>query len=107
MPPTTDTLTDLSRFGSRELAEAGLLLTAWANAPAAVDLGDHATLMFNPNSGFVFLTDEDTYKAYLLNERDELEEWATCGTCGAEDFASALPLSDEGDCPTCRARPTI
>jgi len=102
---SSDTLTDLSRFGSRELAEAGLLLTAWADAPAAVELGDHATVMFNPNSGFVFLTDEDTYKTYVLNEHDALEEWVTCGNCGAEGFASELPLSDAGECATCTARP--
>jgi len=105
MPPS-DTLIDLSRFGSRELAEAGLLLTAWADHPAAVELGDHATVMFNVNSGFVFLTDEDTYKAYLLNEHDALEEWVTCGNCGVEGFASETPLTEEGECETCKPRLT-
>lgn len=84
---------DLSRFGYRELAIAGRLLTIFAGedknitCEGDIDLGDGVTIMMNTNSGNVFLTDED-FKVAMLNCNDKLEMFLTCLNCGAEGFAS-------------------
>ena len=48
---------DLSKFGFRELKEAGKLLTKYCDDSSI--LGEGVAIEFNPNSGNVFLLDED------------------------------------------------
>ena len=100
--------TDLSRFGWREIGMAGELLTRWADYPNEVDLGEKVQLMMNFNSGNVFLTDEDTYRVFMICDNadcDEyqkhIEEWVTCINCGAEDWLPLLQLFENGECAKC------
>lgn len=64
------TTTNLAEFGYRELDMAGDLLKAIKNG-LPVDFNDNdITVMFNKNSGMVFLTNSD-YQVAILND-DEL-----------------------------------
>ena len=54
------TTTDLSKFGFRELEEAADLLKAYVGGGCPEDFEeDGVTVMFNQNSGLVFLTNEE------------------------------------------------
>jgi hypothetical protein len=83
---------DLSKFGYRELAIAGELLTKYANGnmtKLAKDYaGDGIKLEFNLNSGHVFLVDED-YNALMLND-DKLDLWIWLSHTGEEGFYNEL-----------------
>lgn len=86
------TTVDLSKFGRRELAIAGKLLTAYAN----IGLGElhyfhdeNVTVMLNQSSGFVFLTNEDLDVA-MLNSEGDLEEFYTTPYGGVEGFLDEL-----------------
>ena len=110
---------DFSLFGMRELAMAGELLVAYANeAPAHSWVGedkleDSVSVEFNPNSGNVFLVDEDSNVA-MLNGDNRLEMFYTCSECGEEGFISDYgePLDENliatiptsGTCLTCTAK---
>ena len=87
---------NLSNFGYRELAMASDLLRALAeNEWRSEDdvLGNEIRLEFNPESGCVFLTDEDCRVA-TLNDRGELENRLSCGECGQEALPSRVAFSD-------------
>ena len=73
---------DLSEFGCRELDMTAELLAAYKENRDI--LGDGVTVEFNPNSGSVFLVDED-YNVALMSG-DALELWYTCPYCGYEGF---------------------
>ena len=92
---------DFSGFGSRELLEAADLLTALAtNHPDFLD--DEIAVEFNPNSGLVFLVDENYNVAILSNDR--LVQFVTCLNCGTEDILGedlTLTLNQE-TCNHCR-----
>ena len=71
---------DLSKFGYRELEMAGQLLTHLKD----IDAGDGLTVEFNPNSGKVFLVDDDFRVWMMLGDR--IEEFFSCPECGNEGF---------------------
>jgi hypothetical protein len=96
---------DLSKFGFREIGIAAELLTKYADgrqswASAEDDLDDGVAVEFNPNSGEVFLADED-YRTAMVNRDGKLENWIYCSNCGVEGFRSELPLDEEGNCGDC------
>ena len=72
---------DLSKFGMRELALAGELLTAYADHGSDF-LTDGVTVEFNPNSGMVFLVDED-YNVGVLEDA-KVVQFYSCPVCGFE-----------------------
>lgn len=74
---------DLSKFGLVELDEAGTLLKEYANNSSVLD-GSEVHVEFNPNSGNVFLVDEE-YNVAMMNG-DTLELWYSCPYCGHEGF---------------------
>ena len=95
----------LAAFGSRERYMAGELLIAWANedwASTSDHLENKVSLEFNPNSGYVFLVDED-YNVAMLNSDNRLENWLTCRDCGEEGFRSEVEFTDDGLCCHCNA----
>ncbi len=100
---------DLSKMGYRELEMTRDLLTAYLDRNYAKGnddiLTDGVTFEFNPNSGEVFLTDDD-YHALLINDDGKLEAWASCGNCGAENFASQITLDEDGECEECQNKKT-
>jgi hypothetical protein len=72
---------DLSQFGMRELAIAGDLLREYSNGTCDF-LTDGVKVEFNPNSGVVFLVDEDFNVGVL--EDDVLVQLFSCPNCGFE-----------------------
>lgn len=77
---------DLSEFGFIERQEAGrLLLALGTHHDKTKELNDGIYLEFNPNSGFVFLGDDDGNTA-MMNGHD-LETWYSCPECNNEGFA--------------------
>lgn len=92
-----------STFRNREKLIAADLLTAWAiDAWAGSDdhLNDDAAIEFNPNSGLVYLVDDD-YAVAVLNDKNQLENWLTCGDCGAEGLRSEVSFVSESQCADC------
>lgn len=86
---------DFSKFGLIELDEAEKLLKEYANNPNVLD-GNGIKVEFNPNSGNVFLVDED-YNVAMMNG-DTLEQFYTCPQCGFEGFLEDMnhePVDDE------------
>ena len=81
------TTTDLAKFGQSELKELELLLTAMREhgLPKGFD-SDGVVPMFNMDSGYVFLTN-DQYEAAMLCD-GKLEKYYDCPECGCEGFAS-------------------
>lgn len=76
---------DLLDFGYRELDMAGDLLKAFKTVnDDTTYLGSNITIEFNPNSGCVFLVDED-YNVAMMNGHN-LEDWFSCPICGHEGF---------------------
>ena len=78
---------DMSKFGYREIAEAGRLLTAYAEQ-GCDHLGDGVAVWFNQESGNVFLSDED-YNVAMING-DKIEPFYTCPYCGHEGFLEEM-----------------
>lgn len=76
-----NSMADLSNFGYRELDIAGDLLKAYAENGSDF-LNDGITLNFNPNSGNVFLSDEDFNVGVL--EDGKLVQFFSCPNCGNE-----------------------
>ena len=75
---------NLADFGTCEREEAGLLLsTLGTTRDNTRFFGDRGvTVEFNPNSGYVFLVDEDYNVAMMDGEN--LEDFITCPNCGNE-----------------------
>jgi len=73
---------DLSKFGHRELTTARDLLNEYLKGFDG--LSDGIAVEFNPNSGNVFLVDEDYNVAMMKG--DKLELWYNCPYCGHEGF---------------------
>ena len=81
----SDNTIDLSKFGYRELGLAGELLQALkTDIDKTRFLGDGVSVEFNPNSGNVFLVDDDGNVA-MMND-GILEDFFSCPQCGAEGF---------------------
>jgi hypothetical protein len=101
-----ETKFSLSSLGSRERFVAGEILIAWSNeawASPEDHLEDGVSLEFNPNSGYVFLVDED-FNVAMLNDDGKLENWLYCGDCGKEGFRSEVNFSDDGLCSHCHLK---
>ena len=67
----TENTRDLSKFGLREIGITAELLTRYANGRQSWvsdqdELGDGVAVEFNPNSGNVFLVDEDFRVAMVM-----------------------------------------
>lgn len=92
----TQNTRDLSLFGFRELRIATELLTAYVDSNKRPDdfEGDGVTLEFNPNSGNVFLVN-DEFQVAMMNG-DKLEQFHSCPYCGAEGFKDEI---HEGETP--------
>lgn len=83
------TTTDISKFGHRERAMAGILLMASCNQGLPDDFnGDEVTVMMNMNSGNVFLT--NSYCQVAMMNGNDLESFYSCPECGCEGFADDL-----------------
>jgi hypothetical protein len=95
---------NLSNFGYRELEIATKLLHAlaeneWNSEDDA--MGNEVRLEFNPQSGSVFLVDEDCNVA-VINDSGKLENWLSCGECGKEGLRSEATFSDYNNlCEEC------
>ena len=78
--------TDLSKYGFKELSEAGELLKTYADDGADF-LGNGVTLNFNTHSGKVFLSDED-YNVGVIEHDDKglpmFVQFYSCPNCGYE-----------------------
>lgn len=84
------TTTDLADFGQLELKELELLLTAFREqGPIEKFYYKNITPMFNMDSGFVFLTNED-YQVLMLNKDNKLVLWHCCPDCGNEGYEEDL-----------------
>jgi hypothetical protein len=104
----TENTRDLSKFGLREIGIAAELLTKYADgrsswASAEDELSRDIAVEFNPNSGEVFLVDED-YRVAMVNDNRKLENWVNCFNCGAGGFRSELPLDGDGNCAKCKGK---
>ena len=87
---------DLMDFGYRELDQAGDLLKALKSDKNKTEqLNNNVAIEFNPNSGNVFLVDEDCNVAMMNGEN--LEDWYYCFECGYEGFKDEL----SANCNTC------
>ena len=79
-------LTDLAKFGTSDLAEAGKLLTTLnTHQDDTKHLGDGVYVCLNTNSGFVFLSDED-YNVAMMSGH-QLVDFHNCPNCGNEALA--------------------
>ena len=87
---------DLSEFGYVELEEARRLFSHLNDLD---ERPEGLKLEFNPNSGNVFLVDND-YRCYMMNG-DKLEEFFSCGECGAEGFLDEFE-TEKSKCKGCR-----
>lgn len=88
---------DLSEFGYRELHAAGELLLAFkSDKDKTKFLNDGVAVEFNPNSGNVFLVDDDT-NAALMNGK-YLEDWFVCPVCGHEGFLAGIDHRGGKEC---------
>lgn len=101
----TNNTQDLSKFGFREQDMAGDLLKASANNnwEDGNELGDGIKVEFNPNSGNVFLVDDD-YNVAMLNDNGKLENFLTCTYCGNEGLRSEIEIDEDGNCPDCKGK---
>ena len=85
---------DLSKFGQRELAEAGELLSTLKTVRDDTKfLGDGVQVFFNSNSGYVFLTDEDYNTAVM--EGHNLVDFINCPECGNEGTLSEFDTTSD------------
>lgn len=85
---------DLSQFGYREIDILADLLKAYANNPPEF-FSDNVTFEFNPNSGVVFLLDEDLNVGVL--EDDKIVQFFSCPECGEEGTATEFNNGDISD----------
>lgn len=102
----SDNTQDLSKFGWTERNEAAKLLTALSEPQQQAEdfyLSEGIAVEFNPNSGNVFLVDED-YNVAMLNDDGKLENFVTCSNCGNEGLKSAITINNDGDCEDCAAK---
>jgi hypothetical protein len=91
------TTTDLAEFGMRELGEAADLLKAYTYRGLEGFYHDEVRIMFNKNSGLVFLTNSDFQVAMLSG--DKLELFYSCPQCGHEGFLEDMEHNeDDKDC---------
>jgi len=85
---------DLSQFGYREMETAADLLHAYCKTSPDF-LSENIKIEFNPNSGCVFLVDEE-FNIGMMNGGD-LEQWINCPECGTEGFLEDM-IEEGHDC---------
>ena len=91
------TTTDLARFGARERAMLEDLLKAWREQGLPDDFyEDEVNVMFNMNSGNVFLTNSEYQVAMLAD--DKLESFYSCPECGHEGFKADMKHKGNKEC---------
>ncbi len=90
------TTTDLSEFGKREMEKAGEILLKYASGDVTQRFEDEfwendVTVMFNRQSGKVFLTNGD-YQVAMENPHSDgkLDMWYWCPYCGHEGFIQEM-----------------
>lgn len=85
---------DLTKFGQRELAEAGKLLSVLKTCNDDTKfLGDGVQVFFNTMSGCVFLSDEDCNVAVM--EGHQLVDFISCPNCGNEGTLYEFDITDD------------
>lgn len=90
-------VTDLAKFGWRELRLARDLLNAMIEDGVPDDFDDEGIqVAFNLESGYVFLTNEQCDVAMLNG--DKLESWYWCPECGHEGFAEDMEHEGGAEC---------
>ena len=88
--------TDLKDFGYRELDMAKELIQAMEDQGLPEDFYDNeVTIMFNPDSGCVFLTNSE-YEVAMLNG-DDLESFYNLPYSGEEGFKSDFQDRDRDE----------
>lgn len=93
------TTTDLTQFGTREIAEVEELFRAMRIQGLPDDFwNDGVHPMLNMYSGNVFLTNSN-YEVAMMNG-DKLESFYHCSNCGHEGFADECQLNEDG-CNEC------
>ena len=80
---------DFSKFGFRELDEAGKLLTAIKNGLPSDFYDEGIKVGFNMNSGFVFLTNSE-YQVAMLDDKGKLYSFYTTPYEGYEGSLEEL-----------------
>lgn len=90
------TTTDLSKFGYRELDMAGDLLKAIKNGLPDDFYDDGITVMFNTESGYVFLTNSD-YQVALVDDNGDLYSFYSTPYSGLEGSFEELKEMYEDD----------
>lgn len=91
---------NLMDFGTRELKLAGKLLSVLKTpADITVTLGEVITPELNPDSGYVFLVDEN-FNVAMINNQGQLEDWVRCNKCQNEGFISEMARAPS---PCCKA----
>lgn len=86
----TENTQDLSNFGYMEKKEAGKLLSIYGTKDDISNLGDGVKVEFNPNSGYVFLVDNDLNTAMINPDSGLLENWYFLSYNGNEGFLGDL-----------------
>lgn len=85
------TTTDLSQFGYRELELSKDIFDSWINNGLPDDFNGHnVQLIFNQNSGNVFLTNDDLQVAMINSDTGKLESWYSTPYEGREGFFKEL-----------------
>jgi hypothetical protein len=91
------TITDFSKFGSREREMAEDLLRAWREQGLPKDfVNDKVVIMMNINSGNVFLSNSEFQVAMLNGEN--LESFYSCSYCGFEGFLNEFKTDTKNKC---------
>lgn len=75
---------DWSKFGEVEIEKAKELLSHIKE----IDSHGKVAVEFNPNSGFVFLVDED-YRVWMMND-GQIQQFFSCPICGHEGFKDEM-----------------
>lgn len=95
------TTKDIAEFGYTELKELSRILNAVIEKGYPEDfLNKEVYPLFNRNSGYVFLTNEE-YQVAMMNGNN-LESWYTCSNCGNEGFYEDCELTENG-CTCCES----
>jgi len=87
---------DWNRFGNIEIEEARILLKHIGD----IDSYGKPEIMFNTESGCVFITDED-YNVWMMNG-EEIERFYSCPICGHEGFAEDMIHADDKYSEECK-----
>jgi len=93
-------------LASCEVDEVIQLLTALRKGAIRRELYGHLTtaklkIVYNTETGVIFLMDEDMNTFLWRDDTDEIDVWVMCPNCGAEGFIE--DLLEEPFCDECRS----